>query len=170
MSEDDVYNAFLGSPESVGRMMVYFCNQTHTVTNRGEWDPITHTILEALTSKVQLCFTADGFMPFRGKHKMIYPYSLLTLEQKEALRGALSNRMRFTVCREAIMIPQKKGLAIDQFAVLHAICAGIIASKSHESERVRMGVCNIILQRVQSLVTVPGDVQARLNEALAPKA
>jgi hypothetical protein len=51
-------------------------------------------------------------------------------------------------------------------SVLEAMCSKILESKVHEDHSVRVGVCNIILQRVQSVVPISRGVQQRLNGVL----
>jgi hypothetical protein len=49
---------------------------------------------------------------------------------------------------------------------LSALCERILASKIHPEHRVRVGVCNIILQRVQGVVPLSRNVQQSLNTVL----
>jgi hypothetical protein len=152
--------------DGLQRMLTIFCNARLP----GHWDPVTSTVVDMLTARLQFCLTSEGLAPFRGKADMVYPYHMMSAKQKSFLRDALSVRSSYCVCNDAIVFPLSHGVdeRLDQVNVLGGVCSRILASSVHEEHRVRVGVCNIILQRVQSVVPISRGVQQKLNETLFP--
>jgi hypothetical protein len=150
--------------DGLQRMLTYLCNARLP----GNWDPVTSTVVDMLTSRLQFCLTAEGLIPFRGKADMVYPYHMMTPCQKDFLRGALGVRSSYCICNDAVVFHPSPGDAdkLDHVSVLRGACNRILASNVHAEHRVRVGVCNIILQRVQSVVPISRCVQQKLNAAL----
>jgi hypothetical protein len=100
---------------------------------------------------------------------MIYPYHMMTGPQKDFLRSKLSDRASYCVCNDAVLFhggPGEVKEKLDPVSVLEALCSRILASNVHSDHKVRVGVCNIILQRVQSVVPISRNVQQQLNTVL----
>ena len=92
----------------------------------------------------------------------------MSSEQKDFIRASLQERVKFTVCNDSVVFHTINGdpERLDTVSVLEAMCAKILESRVHEEHSVRVGVCNIILQRVQSVVPISRGVQQRLNSVL----
>jgi hypothetical protein len=157
--------------DSLKRVLTYLCNTRQP----GSWDPVTATVLDLLTGKLQLCLSATGLLPFKGRADLVYPYHMMSVEQKEYIRQALQDRAAYTICNEAVVFRPKidkckKAEAaqdrLDPVEVLQAMCCKVLESKIHPQHSVRVGVCNILLQRVQSVVPISKGVQQRLNGVL----
>ena len=155
--------------EALAKLLVYLCN-----TRAPEaWDPVTATTLDVLTGRLQLCLTSTGLVPFKGKAALVYPYHMMSASQKDYLREALEDRTAFCVCNDALVFHAHGGDfhahggdRLDPVPVLRALCDSVLASKIHEEQRVRVGVCNILLQRVQSVVPISRGAQQELNALL----
>lgn len=164
----DVTNGSMASVffdlEGTQRILTFLCN----ARTPGKWDPVTATILDILTAKLQFCLTSSGLIPFRGQAGMVYPYHMMSVKQKEFLREALEKRASYCVCNDSIMFYSAPGDPdkLDHLLVLEALCQKILESKIHDEQKVRVGVCNIILQRIQSVVPISKGVQQRLNAVL----
>ena len=50
--------------------------------------------------------------------------------------------------------------------VLEALCASVLASTAYPDKRMRVAICNILLQRVQASVPIERSVQTALNAKL----
>jgi hypothetical protein len=152
--------------EGLQRMLTFLCNSRLP----GSWDPVTSTVVDMLTLRLQFCLTAEGLAPFRGKADMIYPYHMMTMPQKAFLREELATRCSYCICNDAVMFhPAQCASAperLDQVNVLEGVCNRILSSGVHSEHRVRVGVCNIILQRVQGVVPISRGVQQKLNAVL----
>ena len=150
------------SGESLSRILVYICNTRAP----DAWDPVTATVLDFLTCRLQLCLTGVGLLPFRGRPELVYPYHMMSQEQKAFLRASLEDRSAFCVCNDALLFQLNCPERLESVPVLRALCASVLASKIHEDQRARVGVCNILLQRVQSVVPISRNVQQELNSVL----
>jgi hypothetical protein len=150
--------------EGLQRMLTYMCN----CRLPGSWDPVTSTVVDMLTLRLQFCLTAEGLAPFRGKADMVYPYHMMTLPQKAFLREEVAARSSYCICNDAVVFHPAPGALerLDQVKVLEGVCSRILASGVHAEHRVRVGVCNIILQRVQGVVPISRGVQQKLNAIL----
>lgn len=147
--------------EGLTRILVYLCNTRAPES----WDPVTATVLDFLTGRLQLCLTSTGLVPFKGKASLVYPYHMMSPEQKDFLRESLEDRSAFCVCNDALLFhgaPER----LDPIPVLRALCTSVLASRIHEEHRVRVGVCNILLQRVQSVVPISRGTQQELNSLI----
>jgi hypothetical protein len=160
---DTVISIFFDS-DGIQRMLTFLCNARLP----SNCDPVTSTVVDMLTGRLQFCLTSEGLSPFRGKADMVFPYHMMNQRQKNFLRDALSVRSSYYVCNDAVVFHVAPGALerLDHLGVLEGVCSRIIASNVHEEHRVRVGVCNIILQRVQSVVPISRHVQQRLNAVL----
>lgn len=134
-------------------------------------DPVTHTILTMLSCPIHLQLTAIGWQPFKGK-ELTLPYQRMTSEQKDVLRAALPSPQAASCWRvheHAItyhsQTPPEHLKAID---VLEALCTTILRSKAYADRRLRVAVCNILLQRIQSSVQIDKSTLRTLNTILFP--
>lgn len=152
------------SEPSLRRILTYLCNARAP----GSWDPVTATVLDLLTGKLQFCLSATGLIPFKGHANLVYPYHMMSPEQKDFIRTSLQERGGYTVCNESVVFqaPIQGEDKLDPVSVLEAMCSKVLESKVHEEHSVRVGVCNILLQRVQSVVPISRGVQQRLNGVL----
>jgi hypothetical protein len=162
-SQDSMISVFFDT-DGIQRMLTFLCNARLP----GNWDPVTSTVVDMLTGRLQFCLTSEGLCPFRGKADMVFPYHMMNQRQKNFLRDALSVRSSYCVCNDAVVFHPASGLMdrLDHLCVLEGVCSRILASNIHEEHRVRVGVCNIILQRVQSVVPISRQVQQKLNTVL----
>jgi len=160
---DGMVSVFFDS-DGIQRMLTSLCNARLP----GSCDPVTSTVVDMLTSRLQFCLTSEGLVPFRGKANMVYPYHMMSPRQKSFLRDELSLRSSYCVCNDSVMFHTTPGAVekLDQVRVLEGMCHRILASGIHAEHRVRVGVCNIILQRVQSVVPISRGMQQKLNSTL----
>ena len=129
------------------------------------------TVLDLLTGRLQLTLTPAGVLPFKGKTALVYPYHMMSPAQKELLRGLLEDRSAFVVCSDSVVFHRREGdpERLDPVPVLLAMCQGVLATRIHEDHKVRVGICNILLQRVQSAVPISRGAQQELNSLLFGK-
>jgi hypothetical protein len=154
------------SEPSLKRILTYLCNARPP----GSWDPVTATVLDLLTGKLQFCLSATGLIPFKGNANLVYPYHMMSPEQKDFIRTSLQTRGSYTVCNESVVFHSPPGdERLDTVSVLEAMCSKVLESKVHEEHSVKIGVCNILLQRVQSVVPISRGMQQRLNTVLFEK-
>ena len=159
--EGGLTNTFF-TGDSLKRVLTYLCNTRQP----GNWDPVTGTVLDLLTGKLQFCLSATGLLPFKGRAELVYPYHMMSVEQKDYIRQALQDRSAYTVCNDAVVFHSRVEQKLDPVEVLEAMCCKVLESSIHAEHSVRVGVCNILLQRVQSVVPISKGVQQRLNAVL----
>jgi hypothetical protein len=147
--------------ENLKRMLTYLCNSRPPDV----WDPITATVIDILTCKLQFCLTTTGLLPFKGKANLLYPYHMMTEEQKEFLRQSLSDSSTYVICNDSVVFntDQEK---LDPVLILEAMCCKVLDSKVHKDRNIKLGVCNILLQRVQSMTPISKGSQQRLNTSI----
>ena len=150
--------------DSLKRVLTYLCNARAP----GAWDPITATVVDLLTGRLQLTLTPAGLLPFKGKTALVYPYHMMSPAQKELPRGLLEDRSSFVVCSDSVVFHWREGdpERLDPVPVLLAMCQGVLATLIHEDHKVSVGICNILLQRVQSAVPISRGAQQELNSLL----
>lgn len=129
-------------------------------------DQITSTLVAALTSPLQVQLTEVGWQPFKGRALTI-PYTGMTTAQREALLRLFDGRFQWHAYEHALVIKASgEPTRLETLDVLEAICASVLASHAYPDRRMRVALCNILLQRLQASVPLSKGVQARLNERL----
>ena len=61
------------SEPSLKRILTYLCNTRAP----GSWDPVTATVLDLLTGKLQFCLSSIGLIPLKGHANLVYPYHMI---------------------------------------------------------------------------------------------
>ena len=134
-------------------------------------DPVTHTVLTMLSCPIHIQLTAIGWQPFKGK-ELTFPYQRMTSEQKDLLRAVLPaspTAARWRVHEHAITYHQRTSPEIlKAIDVLEALCTTILQGKAYADRRLRVAVCNILLQRIQTSVQIDKGTLRTLNTILFP--
>lgn len=141
--------------EELTRFVCFMCNaMTNSVT-----DPITHTLHIMITRPLSLVLTQVGIAPFKGESTAIYPYRVMTDEQKECLReGVRRTRQEVAGAMASVQIgggcilytKRREGQPeafLSASDVLGAFCCAVFQSKTHTDARVRSSICNLFVQR-----------------------
>jgi hypothetical protein len=167
-----VMNAFFNP--SHGRLpntIAVLC-ESHTTSHK---DPVTQTILIMLKTQLQIQLTAVGLQPFKGRD-LTFPYQKMSAEQKECLKQILTdeqNERQWGVYEHAISYRHKAATepaqnTLTPLDVLQALCTTILKSVAYPDRRMRVAVCNILLQRVQANIAVDKHTLRELNNRLFP--
>lgn len=146
--------------ESLQQTLCYMCNasQGHVV------DPITHTLCMMITTPVQVMLTQVGVAPFKDKNTAIFPYRLMDGRQKDFLRsfvkatekavkGAMASVQiggGCVLCKHG----QGASIVLNPVDILSAFCRCVADSKTHTNQKIQKCICNIVIQRVGSLVVL----------------
>jgi hypothetical protein len=156
---------FFGDTDSMQRSLAVLCESNH----KQPADTVTQTILMLLTSPVHIQLTAVGFQPLKGR-ELTFPYAQMTLEQRQALRALVDEGGELWNVYEHAMMYRRSGplVQLKPLDVLEALCASVLTSPAYSDKRVRVAICNILLQRVQASVPIDRGVQASLNVKLFP--
>ena len=168
--ETTVLDTFMDA-EGLARMLPYFCKIEADTPRYPQYDPITSTVIACLTAPLHLCLTEVGAAPFHGHTTLVYPYSLMTSQQQDFLRSALDHASDWGIVNGAIVFHRsvKTPVMLPPQRVLTALCAKVFDSSIHTNDRVRVAVCNIILQRVQGFLPISKPVQRELNDWLTQR-
>jgi hypothetical protein len=156
----DVLGAFF-SKDVLASTLCVLCHHTKHPT-----DPITHTLLTMLTCSTNIQLTAVGLQPFRSKD-LTLPYHSMTCKQREVLLELLRDKTKWNVYEDAMTYKGALGLTkVDPLDLLESLCSTVLSSPTYADKRMRVVICNILLQRVQSSVPLDKSVQAQLNARL----
>jgi hypothetical protein len=161
-----VVQAFFGSEEETQRSLAVLCESNRKT---GDADVITQTVLQLLSFPVHVQLTAVGWQPLKSR-EMTFPYAHMTLEQRQVLREVLvDDKEGWRVYEHAITTrPSCPLVRLKALDVLQALCSSILSSAAYPDKRLRVAICNIILQRVQANIPIERGVQSALNARLFP--
>lgn len=140
-------------------------------------DTVTPTILTMLTCPLQIQLTAVGWQPFKSKD-LTYPYNQMSQEQRQVFRNTIKSEMeqaqfykRWGIFEHAMIYRRPGGakpILLRPLEVLGALCSSVLSSHAYQDKRLRVAICNILLQRVQASVPLDKHTQSSLNERLFP--
>lgn len=160
---------------SVARMLPYMCKieaeqqytQQFTLRYDRQTDPVTATVIGLLTCPLQLCLNEVGVLPLVGRCKLVFPYNLMTAEQRQFLHDCLQRTDEWNICNGHIVFkPPPSQLFLPPATVFQALCENVFRSKTHPELSTKIGLCNIILQRVKGNIPLTKSVQRDLNSWL----
>jgi len=131
---------------------------------------VTQTVLMLLSAPIHVQLTAVGWQPLRGK-ELTYPYMRMTLQQRTAFMALLDEGQEHWLVYENAMIYRGNRCTpalLKPLLVLEALCASVLTSAAYSDKRLRVAICNILLQRVQASMPIERSVQTVLNQRLFP--
>jgi hypothetical protein len=165
---DHVLAVFFGDLSKMQRSLAILCENNQ---KEAAHDVVTHIVLNLLSHPVHVQMTAVGWQPLKGK-ELTFPFSQMDLPQRQALKAMIEEGGEHWLTYEhAITYRHPCALkTLKPLDVLQALCDSILTSKTYTDKRLRVAVCNIILQRVQSSITIERPVQTQLNARLFPPA
>lgn len=155
-----------GSPQLRTTLSVLCENNT---SKQQTPDLVTQTVLMMLISPVHIQLTAVGWQPFKGR-ELTYPFHLMSTGQREAIRGLLDAAPeRWNVYEHAMTYRRSAApVLLRTLDVLEAMCSSILEGRAYQDRRMRVVICNILLQRVQASVPIDKGTQLELNTRLFP--
>jgi hypothetical protein len=160
-----VLSVFFDDPDAMQRSIAILCESNF----KQQADPVTQTILTMLGSSIHIQLTAVGWQPFKGK-ELTYPFAQMTLPQRQSLKSLLGEGCKGWVVYEHAMLLRRNHLNIvlQPLQVLGALCASVLKSTVYSDKKIRMVICNILLQRVQASIPIERGIQSELNTLLFP--
>ncbi len=171
----ELVRVFFGEFTTMQRSISILCESN----TKQHTDTVTSTVLAMLTTHLQIYLTAVGWQPFKSKD-LTYPYAQMTSEQKAVFRAALTGSeapggegggRRWGVFEHAMAFRRPLSsppIQLRPLDVLSALCGSVLNSHVYHDKRLRVAVCNILLQRVQASIPLDKHTQAALNERLFP--
>lgn len=183
--EQAVVDAFFGSRSRLETSLAVLCDSIHCdhskrKTGRTGYqsqsaaaavDPMTQTVLMLLSSPIHVQLTVVGWQPLKGLD-LTYPFHLMTTEQKQVIKALIEGEPTMWSVYEHAMSYRRHSQSIHPtlapLDVLGALCSSILESTAYQDKRLRVAVCNILLQRVQASIPIDKQTQAALNARLFP--
>ena len=159
-----VVHAFFHSQHDMQRAISVFCG----TASKQSTDVITPTLLMMLNSTLQMQLTAVGWQPFRSRD-LTYPYHAMTQDQRAAILSLLTQEHEDKwIVFDHAMVYKRGGQTIQlkPIDVLGSMCSLVLASDTYTDKRLRLAVCNILLQRVQANIVLDKQTQMALNQRL----
>ena len=156
--------------EALKRILAYMMNHcSYDVT-----DPVCSTLGLFLTSPVTFAVTTVGLIPFRGVSTAVFSYSGMSAEQHLFLQqfvaflrenglGAASSQMGGS---PVLSLGKTCSRSLEHVEVIGTFLRSVLANEAYPSSSTRLGVCNIVLQRLGTTSGVSRDSMCRLNETV----
>jgi hypothetical protein len=167
----ELVSAFFGDQARMQKSIIVLCENNL----KQNTDTVTPTVLTMLTCPLQMQLTAVGWQPFKSKD-LTYPYNQMTQEQRQVFRDAINTEdaqfhKRWGVFEHAMIYRRPAGpnIILKPLDVLGALCSSVLNSHAYQDKRLRVAICNILLQRVQASVPLDKHTQSSLNERLFPQ-
>jgi len=149
------------SRENVGNSLVIMCNNSKLTG-----DVITQVATAMMKTPIQIQLTLIGLQPFTGKELMV-PYEHMNVSQKEFISRSIKDDKLWTVYDSSMTLRSpNKNVLIDPLDVLEGLCQKVLSTTAYDNEKLRLVLCNIILQRVKSSVPLSCALQNGLNQRL----
>jgi hypothetical protein len=158
--ERAVHDAFFGEGSMRSSILILCENNT------GAQDHITKTISTMLTRPLTLQLTSIGWQPFKGKDTM-FPFHMMNEHQRTVFRRLLEDKDAWNTYEHAIVFRKSTQSAmLSHLDVLESLCNIVLESPTYTDKRIRVALCNILLQRIQASIPIDKGTQMKLNERL----
>jgi hypothetical protein len=165
---EPVLDAFFRPTRTLQATLAVLCDcQPQQGNKPGAVDPVTQTVLTMIACPVHVQLTAVGWQPFKGKD-LTFPYQRMTVAQRETLRRTLEDAEGWGAYEHALVLRHPVSPRLPTLDVLDALCTTILHSAAYPDRRLRVAVCNIVLQRVQASLPVEKGTLRALNDRLFP--
>jgi hypothetical protein len=176
--EQAVVDAFFGSSSRMQASLAVLCDSIHCDKTKkakggpsGSTDPVTQTVLMLLSAPMHVQLTVVGWQPLKGLD-LTFPFHLMTPDQKQAIKNLVEGEPLLWSIYEHAMSYRRHSQSplptLSPLDVLGALCSSILESTAYKDKRLRVAVCNILLQRVQASIPIDKQTQAALNARLFP--
>ena len=131
-------------------------------------DPISSTLVVFMSRPIELILNEVGAIPFQDRPTLVFPYRLMNARQKAFLRQCIAHTDEWSVCNDATVFHRPPApILAPPTHVLTVMCECILRGKTQHDHKTRIGLCNIILQRVRSRIPVNANTHREVNEWVA---
>lgn len=162
----NLFTLFFAEGETMQKTLAVLCESNRTQHT----DMVTQTVLMLLSSPTHVQLTAVGWQPLKGRD-LTFPYMQMTLAQRQAIASLLDEGQEHWLTYEHAMIyrnPSCPSVQLKPLLVLEALCSCVLSCTAYPDKRLRVAICNILLQRVQASVPIERGVQTVLNQRMFP--
>jgi hypothetical protein len=176
MDIDKFVEVFL-TGEGLQRMYVYMCGES-----LGDvMDPASNIACMMASTPITITITEVGIAPFKDRMTHIYPYSKMDQAQiayiKTIVNDCLDDNIAPSIncsssiqmgggCILLVALQQKTARFLKGHFVLTAMCNAICNNMTHSDKSNRIGMCNIIIQRIYASIHLSKDTQRYITEHL----
>jgi hypothetical protein len=172
MNIDTFVEKFL-SAESLQKVYVHFCAES-----LGDViDPASYIACMMATTPIALTITEVGISPFKDRMTNIYPYSKMTYSQLDYIKETVnecmdahrsisysSNIQMGGGCILLVSPKQKTQRFLKGHHIVIAMCDSICQNIHHSDAHTRIGICNILIQRIYASINLHIDTQKYITE------
>lgn len=155
--------------EALSRVLVYMSNECAVDVH----DPITRILAMFINVPLNLCLTKVGLVPFRDEKMAVFPYTEMTSKEKKILSkicavmeekdfGFVSTQMGggAAITLTSNNLPR---IYADTVEVVSSFCQCILSDSSNMQIDHRIGLCNVTLQRLHTVVNICRDDMTKIN-------
>jgi hypothetical protein len=177
MDVDKFVELFL-TGENLQKMYVYMCGESLGDVS----DPASNVACMMSTTPITLTITEVGVAPFKDRMTHIYPYSKMNNLQLGYIKMIVNDCMDLNAtpsisctssiqmgggCILLVVLQQKTSRFLKGHSVIIAMCDAICNNKSSPDISTRIGMCNIIIQRVYASIHLSKETQRHITDHLA---
>jgi hypothetical protein len=155
--------------EALLRTLAYMMNNcAHDVV-----DPVCATLGLFLGTPVTFAVTTVGLIPFRNVSTAVFAFSGMSRAQQELLAGfvgflraqALGTTSSQMGGSPVLSLGRTPGMtrALEHVDVLTCFLRSVLANEAFPARAARLGVCNIVLQRLATTTNISRDTLHRLQ-------
>jgi hypothetical protein len=153
------------SADSLSVSIPFFCKHMFEKSEKLKIDPISSTLIVFLTCPLHLIIQDNGISFFQGKTSLLYPFNLMTDEQKKGLIELCEQPHEYSVINNTIVFKKSpEPLLAPLSTILQVLCTKVFSSKRYTDKSTQTAICNIIMQRLQGYVPISSQVQRDLNK------
>lgn len=149
--------------EGISTLLPYFCKINQEQVKEHKLDVISSTLIMFLTCPLQLTMNQFGVSLFYNHTTLIYPYHLMTEQQKKVLLDLCFKQNEYSILNEHIVF-KWSSMTVPISITLQVLCSKIFASKTYADQATQVAICNIIMQRIQGYIPISSSVQKELNQ------
>jgi hypothetical protein len=158
--------------DNLKNILTYMCNScTYDVS-----DPVCSSLSMFLLNPVSFTVTNVGLVPFRSISVAVFPYNNMNSKQhafiiesiafiKEHGIGVTNSQMGGGV---VLSLGKNVSLShtLEPLSVIKTFVTAVLQHEEYQNIDVRLGICNVILQRLGATVQIPRDVLFQLHETV----
>ena len=140
-----------------------------TPTPRVRMDPVSTATALMISDPVRLVLSETGIALFKNHTRYVFPYRLMSHEQRASIVRCIGYRDEWSTQHARIVFKNGASHRLPPLLCLQAMHIAVIASKQPAAEEDRLAIYNLVLQRVQPILSDPAGVHASLNQWAATR-
>lgn len=154
--------------------------KAHTANSRKQspnvcLDPVSAMTMLMISDPVQFILGETGMSLFKNHTRYVFPYRLMNAEQRESICRCISHREEWSILnahmvfKEPAHSTKSHPYRLPTLLCLKAMCTAVTAATPRDKEEDGLTTCNIVLQRVQTIIPNPAVTHTALNQWMADR-